>query len=232
MLPPFAVAELVHHEDQAARPRPGHAHVLQFALRLRIVMAVDNQDARHRLIRLGRGVEVGGDEHARPALENDVLNAIAVAVDGAGDARLDLLRRLGELTERAPQRLDAPIAVVLPLDAIGNLVPNLRLAPIGEVDAGMGVAAQHSRQFLGLVGVGLDHAPHRACGVCQPARRARRLGKRPRGRGWPRRGEGGGSWCALLLREGGWDRSYRARAARPGKARLCCGFSVFLAARG
>jgi hypothetical protein len=61
MLAPLAVAEVIGDEHCAAGPRPGHAHVLEFALLLGVVVAVREENTGQRLARLGGQVEIGGN---------------------------------------------------------------------------------------------------------------------------------------------------------------------------
>ena len=79
-------------------------------------MAVDDDDPRHRATWLRGGVQVGGDEHARPALEDDILDAVTITIEGARHAQFQILWRIGKLAERpgaaASMRL---VAKVLPL---------------------------------------------------------------------------------------------------------------------
>src|SRR5437773_3713603 len=79
VLAALAVAELIHEEDHAARPRPENAHVLELALRFGIVMAVDDQDPRHRSAHGIGDVEVRGDEESGTALVDEVLDLVARA---------------------------------------------------------------------------------------------------------------------------------------------------------
>ena len=86
MLPPLAVPQLIHDEHQASLLGPGNSHVLQFALRLRRVMAVAEQNARHRLPRLGRFVKISRHQQSWPALEDEIFDLVAIAAKCAGDS--------------------------------------------------------------------------------------------------------------------------------------------------
>jgi len=98
MLPALAVAELVRHQHQAALPGPGHAHVLQFGLRLGIVVAGDNEQPRDRLAGLRGEIAVRRHDEPRPVLENDVLHNESVSRAAFLDEQLDaplLPRKVG-----------------------------------------------------------------------------------------------------------------------------------------
>ena len=129
--PSFAVTELVHHQHDRAAPRERHPHPLQFALRLRRVMAVDDQDARHFFPRGSRRVDVGRDPHAGARLKRDVLDPIAVAVDSTGRVKRARLSRQGIERERTSQMREPHVAKRFPIGPRLHGVPSRRVPPIG-----------------------------------------------------------------------------------------------------
>src|SRR5262249_21042632 len=79
MLPPFAVAGHVGNDDYAALPGPADAHVLQFALRFRVVVTMADDDAGHGVAVLLGQVAICGNHKPRPRFKDDILDDETVA---------------------------------------------------------------------------------------------------------------------------------------------------------
>src|SRR5262249_53588708 len=123
MLPAFAMAEHVGNQHEASLPSPEYAHVLQFPLGLGIVMAVDNDETRYRLVGLCRDVQIRGYVNVGSALVNDVLDREAIASQLLGGDDLDLLGRVREIAERLTQRGDLFVAECLPVGLCLDAAP-------------------------------------------------------------------------------------------------------------
>ncbi len=89
---------MIGNQRQAALPRPVGPHVLQFALFFGTVMAMAENDAGHRIARLGRTVKMSRDQQSPAALEDDVLDLIAAPPVDAGRADVQVLRRSWKLS--------------------------------------------------------------------------------------------------------------------------------------
>ncbi len=87
ILDPFAIAWALHDEHGGAGAGPQFAHVVQFALRLRIVLTVDDEDGGYAARDAGRQIEVRRHPIPGTDLKDRVLQTVPVALVGGGDAR-------------------------------------------------------------------------------------------------------------------------------------------------
>ena len=158
MLAAFAVAKRIHDQHQAAQAGPGHAHVLQLALRLGIVMAGDDEEARHLVAERVREVEIGRGGEARPGFENEVLGAEAFASVLAGDACVQVGGRFGKLPQRGAKLRQAWIAKFLPVGARLDAAPAGGFMLVCFLHAPPSFARQHLAGFLLLRSLGRDRA--------------------------------------------------------------------------
>src|SRR6516162_9472819 len=114
MLAAFAVAQLIQDQDQATLPRPEYAHLLKLALGLRVVVAVDQEHARHgRTERLGN-VEISGDEKPRAALKDHVLDVMTLPGQGLRDVESEIPGRGLGGSERVPKEPDLLVPIAFP----------------------------------------------------------------------------------------------------------------------
>ena len=92
-----------------------------------VAVAAGEQDAGERRLAVGH-VEIGRDVVPRPALEDDLLDAVAVALEGPHDVRVQRRPR-GQVAERTeeerPQRLLARRDVLGRLDGGDGLAPGV-----------------------------------------------------------------------------------------------------------
>jgi hypothetical protein len=144
VLPTFTVTEQVHDQDGAAQLRPRGPHALQLLLSLRIVMAVTDDQRRHLPASRCRPIPVGGHDHARAALEHEIVYSEPVSLQGSGDGRFEVLCGLGEGAEGVAQRLDAFVPELLPLRSRPQQFPGLVVSPIRRIDLRNQVPAEGS----------------------------------------------------------------------------------------
>ena len=119
-------------------------------------MAVADEDARHLVRRLRGAVEVRRHQEAGPALEDEVVDEEALAVERLRDANLQILGRLRPLAERAFQGFDARPLELLPVLPALQGVPLLAVLLVDRIAAGLEVAGQHLRQLFARFALGVE----------------------------------------------------------------------------
>ena len=118
----LAIADLVHDQDGATRPRPDYSHVLKFELRFGSVMTVNNHDSWHFLARLSGNIEIRRRPKPGAALIHNVLAPIAFTQELRGHSYLQGTA-LREYTHRIPESFQPSIAKVVPVGQRLYLVP-------------------------------------------------------------------------------------------------------------
>ena len=139
----FAVAELIGHEYRGARAGPRHAHVLQFAVGLRSVVGVCEDDARHLLRRLRGKVEVRAHPEPRSRFIHDVVNREAFTLKLASGRDPHVLRHVREGAERFSKFPDAFVAVLFPLLLRGDGSEGLALAEVRFLHPATDIRTHH-----------------------------------------------------------------------------------------
>ncbi len=152
VLAPLAVSDLIHHHHACAGAGPRHAHVLQLAVSLRCVMAMDDDESRHRVGWFRGAVKIGGNPQAGPPAHDEILDDEAVPLDRARHVHFDRLVARWKLTERTAERGDPLAAKSFPRIAVRarRLVPRARAGPIGLAQAARKVALEHVAPRLSL----------------------------------------------------------------------------------
>src|SRR6516165_1329830 len=153
MLAALAVAQLIHHQYQAAQPGPGHAHVLKFALAFGVVMAVANENARHQLVRFGRLIKIGGSYNTGPGFENQVFNPEAIPLQSARDPNLEIFGNGRKPAERIAKRTHANVAVGLPILPRFDFFPGPGFTWIDGIPPRSRRARQHLAQLFRLIAI-------------------------------------------------------------------------------
>ena len=125
MLAALAVTELIRDEHQTARSRPEDAHVLQLTLRLRIVMAVADEDARHRLRRWNGRIQIGRHDRSGPAHIDKVVDLVSLAAQRPRNPHLQVARDSRKGAERFAQRSETEVTILLPVGPRPQGVPGL-----------------------------------------------------------------------------------------------------------
>src|SRR5688500_2448046 len=103
---------------------------------------VTDDESGHRLRRLHRQVEVGGDGQSRPTFNHQLLDAIAVAVDDAGAVRFALTGG-GKIAQGSAQGGEANVAEAFPFGEGLYLVPFLRKPAMSVMHPAVDVLRQH-----------------------------------------------------------------------------------------
>src|SRR5262249_2344671 len=114
-LSPLAIAGAFDDEYRRSRPRPDLSHVVQLALRLRVVLAGHDDDCRERQRRFVWKVKIGRHPVLGTDLEDDILEPVTLS--GMPRRHLRLKRRLlrRELAHRLLEGSYPLVAESLPL---------------------------------------------------------------------------------------------------------------------
>ena len=123
----------VVHEYQATRASPQSAHVLKLAMLLWRVVGMANQQARHRLARLGGHVQIGSDPQPGPALEDEVVHAESVALRRPNDLQAEIARLFGKRPDCLAKQADLLVPEPLPLFASSDGFSLARAASVGHL---------------------------------------------------------------------------------------------------